>query len=203
MNGGIEKPCAPSCERNREPILAVLKSALADCRRVLEIGSGTGQHAAYFANALPHLQWQTSERAENLPGIELWLAEAALENTPAPMELDVGQATWPTQRFDAIFTANTLHIMAWPEVEQMFARMTEVMTGDAKLVVYGPFNIDGRFTSESNAGFDRWLKEQGEHMGIRDLADVDALAASVGLRRIADHELPANNRCVVWQRGKV
>lgn len=201
MSGEMDKPCAPSCERNREPILLVLKSALANCKRVLEIGSGTGQHAAYFANALPQLEWQTSERAGNLAGIKLWLAEAALTNTPAPVELDVGQATWPAQRFDAVFTANTLHIMAWPVVEQMFDRLPDVMTDDAKLIVYGPFNIDGRYTSESNAGFDRWLKEQGGHMGIRDLADVDALAARVGLRRIADNELPANNRCVVWQRG--
>lgn len=201
MSGEMDKPCAPSCERNREPILLVLKSALADCNRVLEIGSGTGQHAVFFASALPQLEWQTSERAENLAGIKLWLAEAALNNTPPPVELDVGQATWPAQGFDAVFTANTLHIMAWPEVEQMFDRLPDVMTEDARLIVYGPFNIDGRYTSESNAGFDRWLKEQGEHMGIRDLADVDALAASVGLRCIADNELPANNRCVVWQHG--
>ena len=161
MSGDTEKPCAPSCERNREPILAVLKVELTSRRRVLEIGSGTGQHAVYFANALPQLEWQTSERAENLAGIKLWLAEAALTNTPAPVELDVGQATWPAQRFDAVFTANTLHIMAWSEVEQMFARLPEVMTDDAKLIVYGPFNIDGRYTSESNAGFDRWLKSKG------------------------------------------
>lgn len=202
MNGGIEKPSASSCERNREPILEVLKTAFANRRRVLELGSGTGQHAVHFANALSHLEWQASERAENLPGIKLWLDEAALENTPAPIELDVSQANWPEQHFDAVFTANTLHIMAWAQVEQMFARLPDVMADDAMLVVYGPFNIDGRFTSESNADFDRWLKHRGEHMGIRDLADVDALAASAGLHRIADHALPANNRCVVWQRGK-
>lgn len=202
MTGTTEKPCAPSCERNREPILAVLQEVFAECRRVLEIGSGTGQHAVYFANALPHLEWQTSERAENLPGIELWLAESGLANTPPPIVLDVGQASWPDQRFDAVFTANTLHIMAWPEVELLFARLPEVMTEDATLAIYGPFNIEGRFTSESNAGFDRWLKAQGEHMGIRDLADVDALAARAGLLRIADNELPSNNRCVVWRRGR-
>ncbi|MGB0133013.1 DUF938 domain-containing protein [Dokdonella sp.] len=200
MTDTTGKPCAPSCERNREPILAVLQTVFADRRRVLEIGSGTGQHAVYFAAALPHLAWQTSERAENLQGIELWLAEAGLANTPPPIELDVGQASWPDQRFDAVFSANTLHIMAWPEVEQLFARLADVMTEDATLAVYGPFNINGDYTSDSNAAFDRWLKERGEHMGIRDLADVDALAARAGLLRVADHELPANNRCVVWQR---
>lgn len=201
MIGATEKPCAPSSERNREPILAVLQKVFADRRRVLEIGSGTGQHAVYFANALPHLVWQASERAENLPGIELWLTEAGLANTPPPIELDVGQANWPDQRFDAVFSANTLHIMAWSEVEHLFARLPDAMTDNATLAIYGPFNIDGHYTSESNAGFDRWLKGQGEHMGIRDLADVDALAVRVGLLRIEDHELPANNRCVVWQRG--
>ncbi len=201
MSGPVQKPSAASCERNRDPILAVLRTTLVSGCRVLEIGSGTGQHAVYFARALPHIQWQTSERSENLAGIRLWLAEAGLENTPAPLQLDVGQARWPGQQFDAVFSANTLHIMAWSEVEQLFARLPEVMTDNAKLVVYGPFNIGGHYTSESNAGFDRWLHEQGEHMGIRDLADVDKLAANVGLRRSADHELPANNRCVVWQRG--
>lgn len=200
MSEAREKPIAPSCERNRDPILEVLRSVFADRAHVLEVGSGTGQHAVHFAEALPDLVWQTSEREEHVPGIRLWLDEAGLDNTPAPLVLDVTQPTWPEQKFDAVFSANTLHIMAWSEVKELFIHLPGVMTADAKLVIYGPFNIDGRFTSPSNAGFDRWLKEQGEHMGIRDLADVDTLAASAGLYRVADHELPANNRCVVWQR---
>ncbi len=200
MTAPIEKPFSPSCARNQEPILDVLRTAFADRRRVLEIGSGTGQHAVHFAAALPHLTWQTSEQAEHLPGIRLWLDEAALANTPPPITLDVNQADWPATRYDAVFSANTLHIMAWSEVEKLFVHLPRITTDDARLVVYGPFNIDGRYTSESNAEFDAWLHARGAHMGIRDLAAVDALAAAAGLQRIANHEMPANNRCVVWQR---
>jgi cyclopropane fatty-acyl-phospholipid synthase-like methyltransferase len=194
------KPQSPACERNRDPILEVLRAAFADRTSVLEIGSGTGQHAVHFARALPHLSWQASDRAENLPGIRLWLDEAQLPNTPAPIELDVSQADWPAITYDAVFSANTLHIMAWSDVESLFARLPGVLEADATLVVYGPFNIDGRHTSASNAAFDDWLHAQAPHMGIRDLAAVDALAARVGLERIADHAMPANNRCVVWHR---
>jgi len=196
----IEKPYSAACERNREPILEVLRVEFANCRRVLEIGSGTGQHAVHLARALPQLSWQTSERPEHLAGIRLWLDEAALPNTPAPIAFDVTQAEWPQGRYDGIFTANTLHIMAWPEVEALFDRLPGILTEDARLAVYGPFNIHGRYTSESNAAFDASLRERGPHMGIRDLAEVDALAAGAGLRQIADYALPANNRCVIWQR---
>jgi cyclopropane fatty-acyl-phospholipid synthase-like methyltransferase len=193
------KPFAHACERNREPILEVLREHYADRRHVLEIGSGTGQHAVHFAAALPHLIWQTSERAEHLPGIRTWLDEAALPNTPSPIVLDVAENAWRITRYDAIFSANTLHIMAWSEVERLFAHLPKIMTADAVLAIYGPFNIDGRFTSESNAAFDASLKQRAAHMGIRDLEAVDVLAAKAGLRRIANHALPANNRCVVWK----
>ncbi|MBI5937776.1 MAG: DUF938 domain-containing protein [Betaproteobacteria bacterium] len=194
-----EKPHAPSCERNREPILEALREHLMDRRRVLEIGSGTGQHAAFFAAALPHLTWQASDRADNLPGIAMWLDEAALANTPAPIELDVTGA-WPQQRFDAVFSANTLHIMGWPEVERAFAGLADVLAENAKLIVYGPFNYKGRFTSESNAKFELWLKEHCAHQGIRDFEAVNALAAAIGLTLLEDREMPANNRCLVWRR---
>jgi cyclopropane fatty-acyl-phospholipid synthase-like methyltransferase len=200
VNGAAEKPFSPACERNREPILGVLGKAFAERRHVLEIGSGTGQHAVYFAAAMPNLVWQCSDRDENLAGIQCWLDEAGLANTPAPITLDVAQTDWPAMQFDAVFSANTLHIMSWPEVERFFARLPTLLSDDALLAVYGPFNIDGRASSESNAEFDRWLHERAAHMGLRDLAAVDALAASAGLRRIASHEMPANNLCVVWQR---
>jgi len=195
----MEKPDAPSCQRNREPILAVLRDHFADRRHVLEIGSGTGQHAIYFAAALPHLAWQATDRRETLAVIRAWLDAAALPNTPSPLELHVGEV-WPTQRFDAIFSANTLHIMSWAEVELAFARLPEVMTANARLAVYGPFNYGGRFTSESNAAFDAWLKQSAEHQGIRDFEAVDALAAKAGLRLIEDRVMPSNNRCLVWSR---
>lgn len=193
------KPHSPSCERNREPILAVLRQYLDGHRRLLEIGSGTGQHAVCFAAAFPQLVWQCSDIAGNLPGIRQWLREAALPNTPDPIELDVN-GPWPSSRFDAIFTANTLHIMSWPTVMTMFARLPRVMTADARLIVYGPFNYGGHFTSDSNARFDDWLKERGEHQGIRDFEQVVELARQAGCRLLADHAMPANNRTLVWER---
>lgn len=192
------KPHSAACERNREPILAVLRKHFADRRHVLEIGSGTGQHAVHFAAALPHLVWQTSDVAQNHAGIRAWLDETGLPNTPAPLALDVN-GPWPAQRFDAIFSANTLHIMSWAEVQTLFARLPDVMTPDARLVVYGPFNYGGRFTSQSNAQFEQTLKGWGAHMGIRDFEAVDALAQGIGLRLQADHAMPANNRCLVWE----
>lgn len=196
----MEKPYSFACERNRGPILAVLGQHFGDRRRVLEVGSGTGQHAVYFAAALPQLIWQCSDRPEYLAGIRGWLAEAALANTPAPLSLDVNDS-WPAAQFDALFTANTLHIMSWPEVQAFFAQLPTLLSTDAKLVVYGPFNYAGQFTSASNAEFDAKLKQQAPHMGIRDAEAVDALALAAGLRLVADQALPANNRCRIWQRG--
>jgi cyclopropane fatty-acyl-phospholipid synthase-like methyltransferase len=194
----MEKPNAPSCERNREPILAVLRDHFADRRAVLEVGSGTGQHAFFFAAALPHLTWQASDRGENLAGIQAWLDEAALPNTPAPLVFNVNQA-WPTQRYDAIFGANILHIMSWAEDERFFAGLPGILGEDARLVVYGPFNYGGKFTSESNVVFDAWLKSQHAQQGIRDFEAVDALASQAGLRLIEDRAMPSNNRCLVWR----
>ncbi|WP_379654425.1 DUF938 domain-containing protein [Pseudoxanthomonas sp. UC19_8] len=197
----VDKPFAPSCARNRDPILAVLRPLLAQARRVLEIGSGTGQHAVHFAAALPQLCWQTSERAEHLPGIGAWLDEAALPNTPPPLELDVARGPWPAQRFDAVFTANTLHIMGWPQVQACFAGLSGVLESGGVLAVYGPFNYGGAFTSDSNVQFDQWLKARDPVSGIRDFEAVDALARGIGLRLEADHAMPANNRLLVWRRG--
>lgn len=195
------KPFSAACERNREPILAVLRDAFRDARDVLEIGSGTGQHAVHFAMHLPHLRWQTSDREENLPGVRAWLDEAALPNTPAPLTLDVAQGPWPGRSFDAVFSANTLHIMSWAEVGTMFAGIARVLRSAGTLAIYGPFNIDGRFTSESNAAFDRALRDAVPHRGIRDAAEVDELASRHGLGLVADHALPANNRCRIWRAG--
>ncbi len=196
----MSKPHSPSCERNREPILDVLRVQLAGRRHVLEIGSGTGQHAVHFAAALPQLVWQSSDRTENLPGIRAWLDEAALPNTPAPLEFDVA-GTWPATQFDAVFSANTLHIMAWHEVELLFARLPTITTDNASLIIYGPFNVQGRYSSDSNAAFDQWLQARGAHMAIRDAEAVDALAGRAGFNLIDDIAMPANNRCRVWRRN--
>ena len=196
----MHKPHAPSCDRNRDPILGVLRDVFADRRRVLEIGSGTGQHAVHFAAALPHLTWQCSDRPENLPGIRAWLDEAALTNTPTPIALDVN-GDWPDRRYDAVFSANTLHIMGWPEVRRMFAALPSVLDDDATLAIYGPFNLDGRYTSESNAAFDASLRAKAPHQGLRDAEAVDALARSAGFSLAENRAMPANNRCLVWRRG--
>lgn len=197
----VDKPFAPACERNREPILGVLRTAFAERRHVLEIGSGTGQHAVHFAAAMPALTWQCSDVAENLPGIRAWLEDAGLPNTPPPLALDVQAGPWPAQRFDAVFSANTLHIMGWPAVEDFFRGLDAALAVDATLVVYGPFNDDGAYTSDSNRDFDGWLKARDPRSGIRDAAAVDALARAIGLRRVGDVAMPANNRCLIWRRG--
>jgi cyclopropane fatty-acyl-phospholipid synthase-like methyltransferase len=196
----MEKPYAPACERNREPILAVLRDSFADRRNVLEVGSGTGQHAVHFAAAMPWLSWQCSDRAEHLPGIRLWLDEAGLPNTPAPIELEVG-GSWPTGRFDAAFSANTLHIMGWPEVVQFFDGIGTVLNGNGVLAVYGPFNYGGEYTSESNREFDAWLKARDPRSGIRDFEAVDALARAIGLALMDDVAMPANNRMLLWRHA--
>lgn len=197
------KPHSPSAERNRAPILDVLARHFAARRRVLEIGSGTGQHAVHFAAALPQLVWQASDRAENLPGIRAWLDEAALPNTPPPLEFDINQPEWPAGAFDAVYSANTLHIMAWPEVETLFRRLPALLAPDAIVAIYGPFNYGGRYTSDSNADFDRRLKGDDPRRGIRDFEAVDALAAAAGLTLVEDVTMPANNRCLVWRRSAV
>ena len=197
----MNKPDAPACARNREPILQVLRTHFANRHDVLEIGSGTGQHAVYFAAAMPWLQWQCSDRPEYLPGIEAWRVEAGLANTLAPLLLDVALGPWPTRRFDAVFTANSLHIMGWPEVEAFFAGLDNVLAEQATLVVYGPFNYGGQSTSDSNRAFDASLRARDAKMGIRDFESIDALARGIGLRLVEDVAMPANNRCLVWRRA--
>ena len=195
-----DRPFAESCVENRVPIFAVLQPRLCDCRHLLEIGSGTGQHAVYFAADLPHLVWQTSDRAENHPGIMAWLAEAALPNVEPPVNLDVLTDDWPASGFDAVFSANTAHIMSTAAVEAMIHGVGRVLRPGGLFLLYGPFNYDGAYTSESNARFDAWLKQRDPAMGIRDLGWLTGLAANAGLALIEDIEMPVNNRTLVWQR---
>jgi cyclopropane fatty-acyl-phospholipid synthase-like methyltransferase len=196
----MHKPFSPACERNQDVILDVLRQRFADRTRVLEIGSGTGQHAVHFAGAMPHLVWQTSDVSAHLGGIRQWLSEAQLPNTPEPLSFDINGVP-PAGTFDAIFSANTLHIMGWPEVQRMFGLLPALMSADARLVVYGPFNYGGDFTSPSNAAFDASLRAADAERGIRDFEAVDALALAAGLALVEDRAMPANNRCITWQRG--
>ncbi len=200
MPNATQKRFNDASERNQGPILGVLERWLTAPCRILEIGSGTGQHAVYFARALPHVRWQASDRPENLPGIAEWIEEAALPNLVAPLELDVNEGRWPQAGFDGVFSANTAHIMSWPEVERMFSRVAAALRPGGLFFLYGPFNYDGRFTSESNARFDASLRARATHMGIRDFAAVDARANATGLELVEDNAMPANNRLLVWRR---
>ena len=186
------KPFSEASERNRDPILAILKRVLNDRKHVLEIGSGTGQHAAYFARALPHLVWQASDVAEHLPGIRQWIS------SPAPIELDVDQE-WPALEPDAVFSANTCHIMSRPQVERMF-RGIERMRTVQTLCIYGPFSYGGKHTSESNARFDAMLRDRDPASGIRDVEEIAALAERAGFSPAEDNAMPANNRLLVFQK---
>lgn len=201
----MTKQFSAACERNREPILAILRDALAQSGKVLEIGSGTGQHAVYFGAQLPHLVWQCSDLPHNHASILAWQQEANLSNVLPPLTLDIhpdmDPDEWPPGPYDAVFSANTCHIMAWPEVLAMFAGIGRVLRTGGVACVYGPFNYKGAFTSPSNAQFDASLRAQAPHMGIRDFEAVDAQARAHGLLLEADHAMPANNRLLVWRRS--
>ncbi len=190
-----------ACKRNREPILAVLQEAFAHSTRVLEIGSGTGQHAVHFGAHLPHLIWQTSDLPENHASILAWREQAALANVLPPLALDVTAGPWPLTACDAVFSANTCHIMAWHEVQAMFEGIGGLLPAGGVLCIYGPFNYGGAFTSASNQRFDASLKQQAAHMGIRDFDAVNRLAAAQGLELRQDRDMPANNRLLWWRRS--
>jgi hypothetical protein len=195
------KPFSEACERNQGPILAVLRTAFAGRRKVLEVGSGTGQHAVYFGRHLSGLLWQPSDLAQHLAGIERWLQDAGLPNVLPPLALGVEDEPWPATGADALFTANTLHIMSWDEVRTFLRRLGAYLPADAVLAAYGPFSYGGRHTSESNARFDLMLRQRDSLSGIRDLQAVDALARAQGFTLAADYAMPANNRMPVWTRA--
>lgn len=194
------KPYSEACERNRGPILEVLRADFSDVRQVLEIGSGTGQHAVYFARNLPHLTWHTSDVVEHHAGIEAWIAESGLPNVKAPVALDVRDTSWPLDTADAIYTANTLHIMDWDCVQALFGGVARVLRTGGMLAVYGPFNYGERFTSESNAQFDAMLRARAVGSALREFEAVDKLARGIGLVLVRDVAMPANNRTLVWRR---
>ena len=196
-----EKPFSQACENNQKAILAHLQAAFSDCKTVLEIGSGTGQHAVYCAPRLPHLSWQTSDQAEYHLGINAWIDSMPAANLHRPLVLNVDMPTWPLESVDGIFTANTCHIMAWESVENMFRRLALLLKSGGMLVIYGPFNYGGEFTAPSNANFDAYLKQRAAHQGVRDFESVDVLAKAAGLTLLEDNAMPANNRLLVWRKA--
>lgn len=195
------KPYSESCDQNREPILEVIQPLLKERETILEVGSGTGQHAVYFAKKMPHLNWQTSDQPIYHEGIKLWLDDANLDNTPPPLPLNVSSDTWPNQSYDVIFSANAVHIMAWDNVVDFFVNAPKLLNKGGLFILYGPFNYNQQYTSESNARFDIWLKQRDPHSAIRDFEALDELAQKAGMTLQSDHDLPANNRILVWEKS--
>jgi uncharacterized protein (DUF924 family) len=195
----MERPYSEACERNAGPILAVLERLLSAPTAVLEIGSGTGQHAARFAPALPHVSWQPSDVPAHLPGIAAWREAAGAPNLHAPMPLDVDREPWPLAAFDAVFSANTAHILSWPQVERMFQRAATALRGNGLFVLYGPFHYDGRATADSNLRFDASLRARDPASGVRDLDAITGAARRAGFELREDNALPANNRLLVFR----
>jgi len=194
------KQFSSSCDQNREPILGIIRGVFADTHSLLEIGSGTGQHAVYFARQLPHLSWRPSDLVESHASINAWRDEAGLENIYPPLALDVDAANWPDEMYDGVFSANTTHIMAWDTVVRMFAGIGRLLEHNGHFCLYGPFNYNGEFTSPSNRQFDAWLKARDPQSGVRDFEAINSLAQDNGMRLLADHVMPANNRLLVWKK---
>ena len=200
MNMLSDRPYSAACDNNKGPILTILKKVFTIPGLVLEIGSGTGQHAAYFSEQLPHLIWQPTDRAENLPGIRAWRSHTGHKNLKPPLELDVAHTPWPISGADYIFSANTVHIMSWDMVEAFFSEVGKILALNGIFCLYGPFNYKGNYTSTSNAQFDVWLKQRDPQSGIRDFDALNQLADNAGMRLYEDFAMPANNRTLVWKK---
>lgn len=197
------KPYSESCEQNQAVILRQLQLLCPVQANVLEIGSGTGQHAVYFAKHLPHLNWYTSDRPENHPGIKLWLDESQLDNIHYPIALDVKQNQWPDDlAIDIIFSANTAHIMSKVEVEAFFSGVGRQLTLNGIFILYGPFNYNGHYSAESNARFDIWLKQRDADSCIKDFEFLNSIASQAGLEFLQKIDMPANNQILCWQKKR-
>ena len=189
-----------ACERNKGPILEKLEVHFRDRNKILEIGSGTGQHAVYFAKNLSHLTWYTSDLKENLPDLNERISSEGEPNVELPLELDVTVHPWPLNAADGVFTANTLHIMPWAFVPDFFTGTGKVLKDGGVLCIYGPFKYKGKFTSDSNKDFDGLLKSKNTESGIRDFEEVNKLALDQGFRLVSDYSMPANNQLIVWEK---
>jgi len=194
-----KKNYSPAADRNKAPILDLLNLYIQK-GRLLEIGSGTGQHAVFFAEKLIDVQWITSDQKRNHSTIKEYLIEAKLKNLHGPETLKVGEDDFPKGQFNYVYTANTLHIMSWKEVKTLIKLLGKRLREGALVFTYGPFNYDGQFTSESNKAFDEQLKNRNPSSGIRNFEDVLAHMQTSGFKLLNDHEMPANNRLLVFER---
>jgi SAM-dependent methyltransferase len=193
---------AAAAERNREPILAVLRRVLPATGLVLEIASGTGQHAAFFAAALPGLRWQPSDPLPaHRDSIRAWAAAAGVDNLAEPLDLDVERPPWPIDRADAIVNINMIHIAPWPAAIALFEGAARVLSPSGVLCLYGPFKRDGRHTAESNQRFDERLRAEDPRWGVRDQGDVAAIASAAGFGAPEVVAMPANNFSLVFRRS--
>ena len=200
-------PFSQACENNKQPILEILQRELVDSAHVLEIGSGTGQHSVHFAPNLPHLEWQTSDVASNHSVIIAWHTAYPAINLHAPLHFDLTRDLLPlnpinNESYDAVFTANTLHIISWALVKRLFQLVGEALPIDGKLIVYGPFNDNGAYTSEGNRQFDAMLRHGNSDSGIRNKEDIVGLADNYGLTLNITYPMPANNQLLVFQKTK-
>ncbi|MFT5674224.1 MAG: hypothetical protein ACI808_000136 [Paraglaciecola sp.] len=193
----INRPFSQACENNKGPIAEQLQVFFADRKKVLEIGSGTGQHAVFFAPKLAHLIWQTSDMPNNHSGINNWLEEYPADNLSAPISFTIGKDEWPDMDIDAVFTANTTHIMQAVDAQEMMRLVTQKLPVGAVFCQYGPFNVEGNYTSDSNHNFDQHLKNEGCG-GIRDIAELQEWAGTMKL--LARLQMPANNFLLVWRK---
>jgi len=193
----LDKPFSQACENNKQPILDVLIRVLANRKCLLEIGSGTGQHAAYFAPRLPYLDWHTSDIPNNHIGINAWLEGIQTDNLHCPISFTIGINSWPSKDFDAVYTANTAHIMQPSEAKLMMQLVADNLPVGGLFCQYGPYNFQGQYTSESNAAFDQHLEEQGCG-GIRDIDELTLWAKPLTL--IEKVPMPANNFMLIWQK---
>lgn len=197
----MTKPFSPACERNRIPILKVMKDLItSNDTRLLEVGSGTGQHAVYLAPHFPHMIWVTSDVKENHYGIQLWLEESGAPNIIGPGEYQVGEDNFPNGNFDVVFTANTFHIMPWYLCEELMDQFGKNLNAGAKVIIYGPFNYNGKYTSPSNEEFDLSLRQRDPLMGIRDFEEVARYMEKRAFGLLKDYEMPANNRLLVFEK---
>jgi hypothetical protein len=195
----IPLPYSESCERNKAPILEVLQQLLPCSGKVLEIGSGTGQHIVYFAPHFPLLQWQPSDRDECLQGLTARVGQACSPNILPPIKLDVLEH-WPDEVFDAAYSANTAHIMGWDAVCATFTRLGIHLAPGSLYCLYGPFNQDGRYTADSNRKFDRHLRSQDPQMGLRDIEALELLADRSQMVLQQQFPMPANNQILVFRK---
>lgn len=193
-------PFSSASERNRQPILDQLIDLLPNKGTVLEIGSGTGQHAVFFTRYLTGIHWQPTDRAENLAGLELQFAARCNSRIHKPLKLDVLKDPWPEGFYEAAFSANTAHIMSWEAVQTMFAGVAKHLLCDSRFCLYGPFNINGAFTSPGNAQFDAGLRRQDPQMGIRDMSDVESLSNRHQMFLEQKIAMPANNFILVFSK---